>query len=152
MIDEILIFKLNNEFYGLEVDNVIEIIKKQDVNRIPNARPHVKGITNVRGSINTVYNLGYILNLDVDEEEYFIVCKGEENNVVFPVTNITSIVKREEVIESEDSNINLRNFLSHNVKSVVSYKDDLIIVLNFEKLLTGEQSEMPVEVSEQLEN
>ena len=50
-IIQIVGFKLNNEEYALEIENVQEIIKKVKTTRVPRSRKYVSGVINLRGII-----------------------------------------------------------------------------------------------------
>ena len=134
-MNEILAFKLGKEFYGLEIDNVIEIIKKQDINRIPLPGECVKGVTSIRGNVATVFDLYKFLNIKPAGDEYFVICKDEETekNMVFPVSDIVGILKKDEAdnISNIDS---IHGFVSSNIKYVYHHNNNLVLILDFDNL------------------
>ena len=126
-MNEILAFKLGKEFYGLEIDNVIEIIKKQDINRIPLPGECVKGVTSIRGNVATVFDLYKFLNIKPAGDEYFVICKDEETE------KNEGILKKDETdnISNVDS---IHGFVSSNIKYVYHYNNDLVLILDFDNL------------------
>ena len=46
-----LAFELGGEAYGLPVEQVLEVLRVEDVQRVPQAPSHIRGVTNVRGTI-----------------------------------------------------------------------------------------------------
>ena len=58
-IIQIVGFKLNNEEYALEIENVQEIIKKVKTTRVPRSRKYVSGVINLRGIIVPIIDLKY---------------------------------------------------------------------------------------------
>ena len=54
---KVVIFKLGNESYGVNIDTVQGIEKVLPVVRIPNSVPDIQGIINLRGSIIPVLSL-----------------------------------------------------------------------------------------------
>jgi purine-binding chemotaxis protein CheW len=52
-----LTFLLGSEQYGVEILKVQEIIGLLPITRVPNTRPHVKGLVNLRGKILMVIDL-----------------------------------------------------------------------------------------------
>ncbi|RLI71650.1 chemotaxis protein CheW, partial [Archaeoglobales archaeon] len=54
---QVVVFKLGNERYGVETSQVKEIIRVEEITRIPNAPDFVEGVINLRGQITTIINL-----------------------------------------------------------------------------------------------
>lgn len=59
MENRVIIFHLGKERYGIDVELVkgIEKAQTQQVVRIPNSVPYIKGIINLRGLVIPVYNI-----------------------------------------------------------------------------------------------
>ena len=51
-------FRLGSRLYGVELDAIREIVPYQGVTRLPGAPREVIGLTNVRGTVVTVIDLG----------------------------------------------------------------------------------------------
>jgi purine-binding chemotaxis protein CheW len=58
-----LSFRLDTQDYGVEILKVREIIRMQDVTRVPRAREHVVGVINLRGKVVPVVDLRRKLGL-----------------------------------------------------------------------------------------
>jgi purine-binding chemotaxis protein CheW len=57
-IDDLyLIFHLDQEDYGIGIGNVIEIVGKQNITRVPNMPHYVKGVINLRGQVIPVIDV-----------------------------------------------------------------------------------------------
>lgn len=56
-------FALDREEYGVPVAQVREVIRVADITRVPQAPPHVRGVTNLRGRILPVVELRSRLGL-----------------------------------------------------------------------------------------
>jgi purine-binding chemotaxis protein CheW len=56
-------FALDREEYGIPVTQVREVIRVADITRVPQAPPHVRGVTNLRGRILPVVELRSRLGL-----------------------------------------------------------------------------------------
>lgn len=54
---QLVTFQLGEEYYGINIMQVNEIQKVQDIRNIPNAPAYVEGIINLRGEIIPVINL-----------------------------------------------------------------------------------------------
>jgi Chemotaxis signal transduction protein len=55
---QLVVFRLANGTYGIELDTVREIIPFRGATRLPGAPRHVAGLVNTRGTIVTVIDLG----------------------------------------------------------------------------------------------
>lgn len=69
---QLVTFKLGEETYGIDIMDVKEIVKIQEIRAIPGAPPYVAGILNLRGTIIPVINLHKRFNLkklETGEEE-----------------------------------------------------------------------------------
>lgn len=56
-------FRLNGHFFGVSVRVVQEVIRSQDLTRVPLAETMVKGLINLRGQIVTALDLRCCLNM-----------------------------------------------------------------------------------------
>lgn len=64
---ELLIFQIDKKNYGINVDQVKEIIRNEEITMIPNSHPHIEGIFMPREVIITLINLAKVLNLPQSE-------------------------------------------------------------------------------------
>ena len=73
---EIMKFTIENEFYGINVAKVKEIMMAERVKAMPHAHPAVEGIFKPRDVLITVIDLGYYLTneyLEHKDRDLFIV-------------------------------------------------------------------------------
>jgi len=63
-----LTFNLMEEYYGVNVDWILQIIAIPDITKIPKTPPFVKGVINLRGKIIPVMDLR--LRFKLPEQEY----------------------------------------------------------------------------------
>jgi len=54
---EVLTFYLEEEPYGIDVRNIVEIVEQLEPVRVPLSPPYVEGIANLRGEIVPIVNL-----------------------------------------------------------------------------------------------
>jgi purine-binding chemotaxis protein CheW len=64
---EYLTFSLGQEYFGVDILKVQEIMAWEDVTRIPNSPDYVMGVLNLRGSIVPVYDLRLRLGMEFVE-------------------------------------------------------------------------------------
>lgn len=59
----LLVFRLADEWYGLEATQIQEISRLNQITRLPLTPPHVLGLVNLRGAITGVIDIRATLNL-----------------------------------------------------------------------------------------
>jgi purine-binding chemotaxis protein CheW len=65
--EQFIEFGIVREHYALNIQEVQEIIKIQEITVVPNAAPYLKGVINLRGKIVPVISLSHLFN-QVEEE------------------------------------------------------------------------------------
>ena len=68
-----LSFKLHNEFYAIDVKNVIEVLEQQTITEVPDAPSFINGVINFRGDVVPVINLARKLHLTNNEIEKYVI-------------------------------------------------------------------------------
>ncbi|MDR5658572.1 chemotaxis protein [Serpentinicella sp. ANB-PHB4] len=134
---EIVEFKIGDNYFGINVAKVREIIPYTPVTQIPNAHPCVKGIFKIRDSVITAVNLPSYLNINTNHEKdsFFIIAHFNKMSVGFEVHQVVGIHRISwEHIEKPDATI----YGGHEgiATGIVKYDDRLILILDFEKILT----------------
>ncbi|MFA6424648.1 MAG: chemotaxis protein CheW [Phycisphaerae bacterium] len=65
---QIVVFNLANEEFGVDISEVKEIIKLEDIMKIPDTEEYIDGIINLRGKIIVIVSLAKKLNLEAREQ------------------------------------------------------------------------------------
>ena len=146
---EVLEFTLGNNHYGINVAKIREILTYQPVTPVPNSHPSVEGIFMPRDTMITVVNLKRCLGMPENGENkgLFIITNFNKLNIAFHVDAVIGIhrVSWEDIIKP-DSTIN-----SHDngvSTGVIKLDDKLIIILDFEKIVTDISPETGLKVSD----
>lgn len=95
-------FKSGNEFFGLKIQYVNEIIQIQSITAIPETEDYIKGLINLRGKIIPVIDVRLRFKqepFDYNDRTCIIVINVRETVVGLIVENIA------EVVEIKDENI-----------------------------------------------
>lgn len=145
---EVLEFKLGNNHYGINVAKIRELLTYQPVTPIPNADASVEGIFMPRDTMITVINLKNCLGLDstIENRGLFIITNFNKLNVAFHVDEVLGIhrVSWADIIKP-DSTINTEN---NGVSTgVIKIEEKLVIILDFEKIVTDISPETGLKVS-----
>lgn len=60
---QLVVFKIREEFFGVEASKVLSINDMMSVTRVPNAPNYIKGLINLRGIIISLFDISILLNL-----------------------------------------------------------------------------------------
>ncbi|MCI9123442.1 MAG: chemotaxis protein CheV [Eubacterium sp.] len=150
---EVLEFTLNGNHYGINVAKIREILTYQPITPIPNAHSSVEGIFMPRDTMITVISLKKCLGLPTaDNEGLFIITNFNKLNIAFHVDQVIGIhrVSWADIIKP-DSTINTdkgeesRGGVS---TGVIKLEDKLVVILDFEKIVTDISPETGLKVSD----
>lgn len=145
---EILEFALGRNRYGINVAKIREILSYQPVTPIPHANPCVEGIFMPRDVMITVINLKRCIGVPEDEKEgLFIITNFNKLNIAFHVDEVIGIhrvswediIKPDSTINSDDSGVST---------GVVKLGDNLVVILDFERIVTDISPETGLKVAD----
>ena len=145
---EVLEFALGQNHYGINVSKIKEILSYQPVTPIPNANPCVEGVFMPRDLMITVINLKRCIGIEEDENKgLFIITNFNKLNIAFHVDEVIGIhrVSWEDIIKP-DATINSSE--TGVSTGVIKMDDKLIIILDFEKIVTDISPETGLKVSD----
>jgi purine-binding chemotaxis protein CheW len=158
MTSTYLSFIVCDELFAVNVANVLEVLQKQRITHVPNAPSYIKGIINFRGEVVPVFESRTKFNLPPRPEEssyvviVFDLSKGAD---VFRIGTIVDRVK--DVISIDDDEIKpvpsmSNDFNTEFLNGIFKQQNDFIMLLNVEKVFTGDELNTIKETSEQTEN
>lgn len=93
---QLVVFELAGEEFGVDINKVKEIIRWEEVTRIPNIPPYIKGVINLRGNIIVINDLAMKLGLpskDVDDDTKILVVEVGDNTVGMVVDSATEAIR-----------------------------------------------------------
>jgi len=61
---QVLIFEIDEKLFGIDIMDINEILETQPIRKLPNARPYLEGLLNMRGDIIPVINLKKRLEIE----------------------------------------------------------------------------------------
>ncbi len=146
---EVLEFTVGGRSYGINVAKVREIIGYQAVTPVPNSHEFVEGIFMPRDMVITAVNLAKVLSMNVEQKatDMMIITNFNKLNIAFHVEAVVGIhrVSWADII-TPDSTINTSE--AGLSTGIVKMDDKLIIILDFEKIVTDISPETGLKVSE----
>lgn len=147
---EILEFKVGNNYYGINVAKINEILPYQKPTPVPNAHPSIEGIFMPRDTVISIIDLAKSLNLpdsdDIETDKY-IVTNFNKLNTGFHVHGVVGIhrVSWEEILKP-DSTISSEG--SGLATGIIKLDGKLIIILDFEKIVSDINPETGLKLSD----
>ena len=147
---EILEFKVGNNYYGINVAKIREIISYQTPTPIPNADPRIEGIFMPRDEIISIIDLAEVMHLEKPEKvsnDMYIVTNFNQLNTAFHVNAVLGIhrVSWSDIVKP-DSTINTAG--EGMATGIIRIDDKLIIILDFEKIVSEINPETGLKVSD----
>jgi len=136
-------FRLANETYGINVMQVQEVLRISEIAPVPGAPHYVLGIINLRGNVVTVVDTRIRLGLETSEltdSTRIVIIEGDKHVVGILVDCVAEVV---DLAASEvESAPNVGNEESARyIQGVASRGDELLILVDLNKLLTDEEWE-----------
>ncbi len=145
---EVLEFTIDGNAYGINVAKIKEIINYQPVTPVPNAHPSIEGIFMPRDTMITAIDLKNCLQRGVSEAGgLFIVTNFNKLNIAFHVDSVIGIhrVSWKDIIKPGATVSTTEDGIS---TGVIKIGDKLIIILDFEKIITDINPETGLKMTE----
>ena len=92
----LLRFSLNKEWYGINAEDVAEVIRCPRIFNIPHTPDHVMGVVNMRGEILTIIDIRRLLELPVVEHShsrYVVVVEPQDVKVGIIADRVSDLVE-----------------------------------------------------------
>ena len=145
---EVLEFVLDGNAYGINVAKVREIIPYQEVTPVPNAHPSIEGIFMPRDTMITAIDLKNCLQMGTATEGgLFIVTNFNKLDIAFHVDSVVGIhrVSWTDIIRPDATVTNKADGVS---TGIIKVNGKLIIILDFEKIVTDINPETGLKITE----
>ena len=145
---EVLEFTLAGNSYGINVAKIREIITYQPVTPIPNSHPSIEGIFMPRDTMITAIDLKNCLGRGESEPKgLFIVTNFNKLDIAFHVESVlgihrvswSDIIKPDVTISAADESV---------ATGIIKKDGKLIIILDFEKIVSDINPETGLKISE----
>lgn len=145
---EVLEFKLGENSYGINVAKIREIISYQEVTPVPNAHPSVEGIFMPRDTMITAIDLKNCLQRGKAQPGgLFIITNFNKLDIAFHVDSVLGIhrVSWADIIKPNATISGTEEGIS---TGIIKKNDKLIIILDFEKIVTDINPEVGLKIAE----
>ncbi|AIM14924.1 chemotaxis protein CheW [Bacillus sp. X1(2014)] len=135
---KIIVFKLGEEEYALDIEFVQSIERIQPITRVPNAPSYVKGLMNLRGNVIPIIDLRKKLNIgeaNFTDHTRIIISKYEDIELGFIVDQTSDVID----VSRDELEMELSGRMEFDAfGGIVNFSGRLIILLKMEELVKTE--------------
>ena len=145
---EVLEFTLDGNSYGINVAKIREIITYQEVTPVPNSHPSIEGIFMPRDKMITAIDLKNCLQRGESKKGgLFIITSFNKLDIAFHVDTVVGIhrVSWKEIIKPDATISTAEEGIS---TGIIKFNDKLIIILDFEKIVSDINPETGLKVTD----
>ena len=137
-----LIFSLKNEYYGLDITAVKEIIAMQKITPVPKTQEFIQGIINLRGTIISIIDLRIKLGIEKkDYNERTIIIVTEviidkiKRRIGIAVDSVSEVLDMDEGIieEVNEEDIDIDDKF---IKGIGKLEDKVVLLIDIDKILS----------------
>ena len=145
---QIVVFDLANESYGIDINAVSEIIRMKDITKVPRTAEFVEGVINIRGKVITVVDMRKRFGLaDVEQtkDSRIVVVDINGLNIGMVVDAVNEVMRISESSVEPPSSVIIPEE-SDYLRGIAKLADKMIILLDLNRVLTeGEKSTLTEE-------
>lgn len=141
--DKYLTFSLGNEYYGIEIRYVTEIVGMQPITEVPELPEYIRGLINLRGKIIPVMDVR--LRFKKPPKEYndrtcIIVVDIRDISIGLVIDSVSEVLSIPEgdIVPQPEFNTSIKN---KYIKGIGKVGNDVKLILDCNKLLTDEETE-----------
>lgn len=139
--EQLVVFELAKEYYGVDIGKVQEIIRLQEITEVPRAPVFVEGVINLRGKITPVVDLRKRFGLPLGEQNKdgrIVVVKVAGHLVGLMVDGVSEVLRvSRECIEPPSPLVTTLD--SAYLQAIAKLEDRLIILLDLERVLNQKE-------------
>jgi purine-binding chemotaxis protein CheW len=142
-----LTFELGDESYGLQILKVQEIIKMQEITKVPRTPDYVKGVINLRGKVMPVIDLRTTFGMEEVEASrntciiVVQVQRGETSVILGVIVDKVSEVLEIGAEEIEPAPSFGTQVDTHFILGMAKTKDSVKILLDIDKIMSEGEME-----------
>src|SRR5438128_6338416 len=140
---QIVSFKVGTEEFGLDILRVQEIIRLQDLTRVPNSPDFVDGVINLRGRVIPIIALRKRFGLEDqahDKETRIVVLEVQNMVLGFIVDSVSEVLRIP--ADTVEAPPRLGNIEQEFVSGVGKLDDRLLILLDVDRIMGGPETQL----------
>jgi purine-binding chemotaxis protein CheW len=140
-LEQYVTFMIGDEIYGVEVLQVREIIGMTGITHVPNSMDFMKGVINLRGTVVPVVDMRKKFRMDERGYDIFTVIliveiKGTLIGMIVDSVSDVIGLSSESIQDTPHFSANIE---TDYIKCIGKSDEDLVIILDVDKILTTEE-------------
>ena len=140
---QFIVIRIDNEYYGIDIKYIDNIVRMQQITRVPKVQDYIKGVINLRGEVVPVMSIRLKMGYDPDEftkATRIIILKVAGNDpigvIVDEVKEVVTLANNEIENVSYDSKDDKQNYLA----GVGKNKEELLSIFDLHLLLADKEN------------
>lgn len=133
-----IVVKIGNEQYGIDINYIDNIVKIQEITRVPKTQAYYKGVINLRGEIIPVMSMRLKLGLEPDEftnQTRIIIVKLEGATIGVIVDQVREVVTLEKCDTEKVNKTSSNDAAAGYINGIGKSNDELISLLDVVSLI-----------------
>ncbi len=145
--DKFLTFSLGNEYYGIEIKQVTEIIGIQAITGVPELPEYIKGIVNLRGKIIPVMDVRLRFKKpfrEYNDRTCIIVIDIQEVSIGLIVDSVSEVlsIPGDDIVPPPDVSKGANRY----IKGIGKVGNDVKLLLDCDKLLNDSDTDQLLQI------
>ncbi|MCL7413267.1 MAG: chemotaxis protein CheW [ANME-2 cluster archaeon] len=139
---QLVVFDLDSEEYGVEISQVREIIKMEEISCIPRTPDYIKGVINLRGQVTTVISLRKkfgLMEKEVDQNTRIIVAEIDGLTLGITVDAVNEVLKMPKKDIEDTPAIISNEATTKYLRGVGKLDDRLLILLDIHRIMNEDE-------------
>ncbi|MBI9111419.1 chemotaxis protein CheW [Maridesulfovibrio ferrireducens] len=145
---QLVTFSIAEEEFGVDILKVQEIIRTMEITKVPRAPVFVEGVINLRGKVIPIIDLRSKFGLEIrehDQNTRIIVIEISDMIVGFVVDSVSEVLRiPANTVEPPPPVVS--GLESEYISGVGKLEDRLLILLDLNRLLSGDEQELLAQV------
>lgn len=141
---QLVVFKLGEESYGLNISDVQEINSIQEITKLPGTPPFVEGVINLRGKIIPVIDLRKRFGFEAkgwDRSTRIVVARFLEETIGIIVDSVTEVLRIPEGVIEPPSSV-VEGIDTEYIQGIANLGEKLVILLDLNRAIRKEEAEL----------
>ena len=147
---QLVVFEMGGESYAVEIGVVREIIRMQQITRVPSVSSSLEGVINLRGKLIAVVDLRKRLGIEAAEEtreSRIIVIDVEGEDMGAMVDAVTEVIRLPaNAVESQTELVAAAD--AQYVEGIAKLEERLVVLLDVKRILAAEDASVVAEAKE----
>ncbi len=138
---QLAVFLLDEQPYGVDINKIKQIIRPLKITRLPNCPDFMEGVVDLRGVVIPVVDMRKRFSLpplEEDKERKVIIVSVSRKILGIIVDDVTEVISMSKNELQPPPRV-IRGVEADYLNAVARYKQDILLILNLDEILTSEE-------------